>query len=379
MATLINVRILFSSVPQHGHLLPLLPLARAFRDRGHNVAVLTAAGMAPVLAPQGLDLLAAGPLPDVLFAEVARRTGADPAMNPTPDSVAEFFAGTRVDLTADEALAVTADFRPDLVVSELCDYVGPLVAASTDTPVATLAFGPPLPPPFTDAMAAMARSRHEERGLPWRPGKWLLDTWPASMRAEEWRQPEGWLPLRPEAFREPGAESAKLAPSERPRVLVTFGTFFSQPDQLSPLLRSLSTLDVEIVVTLGLAARPEEFDVDPSRITFVGFTPMDDLLDGADVVVTHGGAGTTSAVLSKGVPLVVLPQGADQFFQAERVAAAGAGIALLPPSQTPEATVAAVRTALEDVDVRESVRMIAKEIAAMPAAPDVAATLEAKP
>ena len=50
MSTLMNMRILFSSVPQHGHLLPLLPLARAFQDRGHEVAVLTAAGMAPVVA-----------------------------------------------------------------------------------------------------------------------------------------------------------------------------------------------------------------------------------------------------------------------------------------------------------------------------------------
>ncbi|HEX8866381.1 MAG TPA: glycosyltransferase, partial [Lentzea sp.] len=96
------MRILFSSVPQHGHLLPLFPLARAFQERGHEVAVLTAAGMTPVVAAQGLELRPAGPLPDVLFAEVARRTGADPANAPTPDSVAEFFAGARVDLTVDE-------------------------------------------------------------------------------------------------------------------------------------------------------------------------------------------------------------------------------------------------------------------------------------
>lgn len=372
-----NMRILFSSVPQHGHLLPLLPLARAFRDRGHEVAVLTAAGMAPVLAPQGLELLAAGPLPDVLFAEVARRTGADPATAPTPDSVAEFFAGTRIDLTADEALAASKDFRADLVVAELCDFVGPLVAASTDTPVATLAFGPPLPPVFTEAMATMARTRHEERGLPWRPRRWLLDTWPASMRADEWQQPEGWLPLRPEAFRVPGADAVRLPVSGKPRVLVTFGTWFSDPGQLSPLLRALSTLDVEVVVTLGLAAQPEEFDVDHERITFVGFTPLDDLLDGADVVVTHGGAGTTAGALMKGVPLVVLPQGADQFFQAERVAAAGAGIALHPPVQTPEATAGAVRTVLEDVRVRETAMTIAEEIAAMPSAHEVAGMLAA--
>ncbi|WP_223165722.1 glycosyltransferase [Lentzea indica] len=158
---------------------------------------------------------------------------------------------------------------------------------------------------------------------------------------------------------------------------MTFGTWFGEPAKLSPLLRALSTLDVEVVVTLGLAAKPDEFDVDHDRVTFVGFTPMDDLLDGVDVVVTHGGAGTTAAALMKGVPLVVLPQGADQFFQAERVAAARAGIALNPPSQTPEALVAAVKTVLEDVSIRENVTTIAEEIAAMPSADEVAATLEA--
>lgn len=372
------MRILFSSVPQHGHLLPLFPLARAFQERGHEVAVLTAAGMGPVLAAQSLRHLPAGPMPDVLFAEVARRTGADPASAPTPDSVAEFFAGTRIDLSADEALEAVKDFQADLVVADLCDFVGPLAAAAMDTPVATLAYGPPLPPVFTDAMDTMARSRHEARGLPWQPRKWLLDTWPESMRADEWQQPEGWLPLRPEAFREPGAAGAALPVSVRPRVLVTFGTFFGEPAKLSPWLRALSAVDADVVVTLGLASRPEEFDVDHERITFVGFTPMEDLLDGADVVVTHGGAGTTLAALAKGVPLVVLPQGADQFFQAERVAAARAGIALDPPSQTPEALVTAVRTALEDVTMRENVMTIAGEIATMPDANEVAAMLEAR-
>ncbi|WP_191301486.1 glycosyltransferase [Lentzea cavernae] len=372
------MRILFSSVPQHGHLLPLFPLARAFRERGHEVAVLTAAGMAPVIAAQGLGHLPAGPLPDVLFAEVARRTGADPAHAPTPDSVAEFFAGTRIDLTADEALAVAADFRPDLVVAEACDFVGPLVAAAMGAPVATLAFGPPMPPVFTDAMEAQARKRHDARGVAWEPRKWLLDTWPASMRADGWEELEGWSPLRPEAFREPGAKSVALPISERARVLVTFGTFFGDPAKLSPLLRELSTVDADVVVTLGLLSKAEEFEVDHERVTFVGFTPMEDLLDGVDVVVTHGGAGTTSAALMKGVPLVVLPQGADQFFQAERVAAAQVGIALDPPSQTPQALADAVRTVLADVHIRENVTSVAKEIAAMPDAHEVAATLEAR-
>ncbi|ANZ38074.1 glycosyltransferase [Lentzea guizhouensis] len=370
------MRILFSSVPQHGHLLPLFPLARAFAGRGHDVAVLTAEGMRPVVEQQGLRLLPAGPMPEALFAEIARRIGADPAHDPRPDTVAEFFAGTRVDLSADEALEVTKGFAPELVVVEACDYVGPLVAAAAGVPVATLMFGPPMPPPFTEAMDAMAQGRHEQRGLAPADRRWVLDTWPSSMTAQGWRKPQGWSPLRPEAFRVPGEASEKLPVPGRPRVLVTFGTYFGEPAKLSPLLRGLSEEDADVVVTLGLSTNPEEFAVDGERVTFVGFTPLEDLLDGVDVVVTHGGAGTTSAALQKGVPLVVLPQGADQFFQAERVAAAGAGVALLPPAQTPEALVDAVRGVLADAGIKQNVTTIAAEIAAMPSADEVAAMLE---
>ncbi|QWF79732.1 hypothetical protein [Amycolatopsis sp. CA-230715] len=169
------MRILLSSVPQHGHLVPMLPLARAFKDRGDEVAVMTAAGMVSVLEPDGLALLPAGPLPHVLFAEVARRTGgADPAAAPTPEAVAEFFAGTRLDLTAEEALRAVEGFKPDLIVSDLCDFVGPFAAAAADVPVATLAYGPALPEPFAEAMRAVAAPRYDARGLAQEslPGTW---------------------------------------------------------------------------------------------------------------------------------------------------------------------------------------------------------------
>ena len=48
------------------------------------------------------------------------------------------------------------------------------------------------------------------------------------------------------------------------------------------------------------------------------------------VAVTHGGAGSTMGALAFGLPLLLIPQGADQFFNTERVVAAGAGIGLLP-------------------------------------------------
>jgi len=55
------MRVLFSSAPLYGHLLPMMPLARAFAARGHVVGVLTAASGVPAVEPEGFDLLVAGP------------------------------------------------------------------------------------------------------------------------------------------------------------------------------------------------------------------------------------------------------------------------------------------------------------------------------
>ena len=49
------------------------------------------------------------------------------------------------------------------------------------------------------------------------------------------------------------------------------------------------------------------------------------VLDHADLVVCHGGSGTTLAALAAGVPLVMVPLFADQFENARRIAQTRAG------------------------------------------------------
>jgi hypothetical protein len=53
----------------------------------------------------GTELLAAGPMPDALLIEVTRRMGTDPTKDNSPDVVAQLFAGTRVDLSVESAVA----------------------------------------------------------------------------------------------------------------------------------------------------------------------------------------------------------------------------------------------------------------------------------
>lgn len=388
------MRILFSSTPAHGHLLPLLPLARAFRDRGDDVAVLTAGAFAPLLDAEGITLLPAGPTADVLFAESARRTGVDAAADPRPEAVADFFAGTRVDLTADDALAAAREFAPDLIVAEALDFVGPLVAAALDVPVATMAFGPAIPAEFTDGMTALVGSRYADRGLAPVPARWRLDPCPDLLQPPGWQAPANRVPVRPEPHQGAGtranARSDDAAPGDRPKVLVTFGTHFSDPATLTPILAELRTVGVDLVVTLGLTASAADYDLvgDGSAvegsasegsaengIVFAGFTPLADLLHDVDLVVTHGGAGTTLGVLSRGLPLVVVPQGADQFLQAAVVSGSGTGIAVQPGPDVAETVAKAVVTLRSDPGYTEAARTVAAQIAAMPAPAEVAAHL----
>jgi UDP:flavonoid glycosyltransferase YjiC (YdhE family) len=75
--------------------------------------------------------------------------------------------------------------------------------------------------------------------------------------------------------------------------------------------------------------------------------------------------------LAAGLPQVCLPRGADQFANAERLHAVGAGIRLLPDDVTPERLRAAVSSILDDPTYADAATAMKAEIAAMPSAADV--------
>jgi UDP:flavonoid glycosyltransferase YjiC (YdhE family) len=137
----------------------------------------------------------------------------------------------------------------------------------------------------------------------------------------------------------------------------------------------LSATGASLRVTLGLTTSVGDYDVDPDTVNFEPFAPLNELLTGIDLVVGAGGAGTTISALGTGIPMVLVPQGADQFVQAERACAAGAALQLPPKAATPEAVVGAVRTVLAESSFRDGAGKIADQVAAMPSPDEVAASL----
>src|SRR6185503_20411409 len=99
------------------------------------------------------------------------------------------------------------------------------------------------------------------------------------------------------------------------------------------------------------------------------------LLPRVDAVVSHGGSGSMLAALAHGLPMLLVPLGADQFDNAARAVEAGLARRLLPDELDVATAREAVAALLEDDGARERARTVAAEIAAMPAPPEVAERL----
>jgi UDP:flavonoid glycosyltransferase YjiC (YdhE family) len=90
------------------------------------------------------------------------------------------------------------------------------------------------------------------------------------------------------------------------------------------------------------------------------------LLPHCAAVVSHGGSGSVIGALTHGLPMVLLPMGADQPLNAARCADLGIARALDAVEATPETVRAAVATVLTDPSYRRAAERLRDEIAALP-------------
>jgi UDP:flavonoid glycosyltransferase YjiC (YdhE family) len=105
------------------------------------------------------------------------------------------------------------------------------------------------------------------------------------------------------------------------------------------------------------------------------YVPHDLLLPRCALLVGHGGAGITLAGLAHGLPQLVLPQGLDQFVNADLCARAGAALVVAPDELSPCRVNSAAEQLLDEPGFTEVARRVSAEIAAMPTAPAVVTAL----
>ncbi|WP_024983180.1 macrolide family glycosyltransferase [Brevibacillus borstelensis] len=118
--------------------------------------------------------------------------------------------------------------------------------------------------------------------------------------------------------------------------------------------------ETKYTVILSVGRQTDLLDLGdiPANFIVQSYVPQLEILQRAKLFVTHGGMNSTSEGLYYGVPLIVLPQSADQPYLARRVAELGAGIHLNPEGLT----AGDLREAAERVFKDASMRKVCAEI-----------------
>jgi MGT family glycosyltransferase len=162
-----------------------------------------------------------------------------------------------------------------------------------------------------------------------------------------------------------------------PLVYMTLGTNTnSDLSMFRSVIEGLSGTDVDLLITIGFGSDPASIGPLPSNAHVESYVPQSLLLPHCSAVICHGGAGTTLGSLALGLPLLILPQGADQYVIGDLVLAAGAGLVLTPADVNPSAVQANLVALLEDPRHREGARRLQREIALMPSPEEAVPLIE---
>ncbi len=386
------MRVLFTCVPGYGHFHPMVPLARALEGAGHEVAFATAERFCRrVVESAGFRAFPAGLSPLVVHERTAEVLGlgvGDEGLA-AEDAVwrfgAQMFAGVAAPAKVPDLLGILDDWGGDVVVHDMTDFAGPVAAARRGLGWAALSFGALQPGEFWDRAAELAAPLWAEGGVEpdARAGMFrhlYLDTCPSSLQSPAIGDVATARPLRPVTFDNPEgtalpARVAELGPG--PLVYVTLGTVVNHaPGVLEAVVEGLGSGPWPVVLTVGPDRDPAEL-AGPANVHVERYLPQSLLLERCALVACHAGSGTVLAALSRGLPLVLLPQDANQFANADRVAEVGAGLVLRPTEVDAPAVRRAVEGALADPGLARAAARVAAEIAAMPGPEEVVGLVEA--
>ncbi len=368
------MRVLFSSTFGYGHIFPMLPLALALRDVGHEVLWATSAHATRHVAAAGLDTAPAGAAgPE--FLEAVGRLHATAAGIAPPERAAfmypRLFGELLTPPMAADLLPLAQEWRPDLMVHEQGELASPLVGAVLGTPSVTHSFGGAIP---AEIMAAAG-----ERVAPlWAayvqdPAPYAgcftslyLDICPSSVQSVATDHIPAVQPLRP-VTRGPDQQPD----DEPPLVYLTLGTVQNHAPILPTVAAALSALPIRLLVAVGPDGDPSSLGELSPIVQVEKWVDQPQVLERCSVVVSHAGSGTFLGALAAGRPQLCLPLGADQFRNSAGATRSGTALVLTPGEVNAESVTRAVSRLMTEDSFTDRARSVAAEIAHMPSPAEV--------
>ena len=370
------MKILFTFVGGSGHFQPLVPIAHAAEAAGHSVTFACFHSMRSVVEQAGFASLLLGSPTQQATAKPERIALRAPSIEREEHDLRENFArrGARTRLAY--MIEACATWQPDIIVCDEVDFGSMIAAEYLGIPHATvvvIAAGSFIRP---DVVAEPLDELRAEYGLAPDPELAMLSRYlvlapvPRSYRDPAFPLPATAHELQPFVKSEaPSPPWIAAHDPSLPTIYFTLGTVFNTEsgDLFSRVLAGLADVKANVIVTVGHHIDPDEFGTQPDHIHITQYIPQLTLLPHCDLVISHGGSGTVIASLAYGLPLLLIPMGADQLHNADRCKALGVGEVLDALNATPSDIRNTVMTMLSTSRYRDAAQKLSDEIEALPA------------
>lgn len=406
--------IVIAAVPIHGHVMPLLAVARHFAGRGDRVRFLTGARFAGAVRATGAEHV---PLPaeadfddrqdwNEVFPERGRLRGTKALAHDIEnvfirpgrsqyDAITDLLAAEPTDAVLADPAVTGAAFllghplgdRPPVL---MCGIL-PLMITSRDTAPYGLGLTPLRGPlgrlrnralaMITDRLAMSGVHRIADRDyteLHHRPIPFAVLDWARHADAivqftvPEFEYPRSDAPATLH-FAGPISASGSEAPrppwwhdldGTAPVVHLTQGTAANADygQLIEPALEGLA--DENVIMAVATGGRPvDTLPPLPANARAAEFLPYDELLPRSAVYVTNGGYGGVQYALRYGVPIVAAGSHEDKPEVLGRIAWSGVGVRLGTEAPKPAAIRRAVRAVLDDHRYRDAAGRMAERMA----------------
>lgn len=347
------MRILFTTFPWHSHHFPMVPLESAALAAGHEVRVASAPGLMPIVNASGLPGVPVGRDVDLASLSNDRSRASWHVQGRWPDDWPvrpellddEQFAlienlgrmqAVMASAMLDDLLDFARYWRPDLVVHDAVTLAGPVVAAALGVPNVSHLWGTP-------GLQRIEMRRMGDEPLP--EYAELYDRAAAEVRTE----PTAWIDPSAPGIRYPAGPTCRqmrYVPYNGPgllphrllreragsRVCVTWGATgmaLRRGGTVVELLRqcveaAAGVADEVVVAATEQTAQALAAARLPDRTRVAVGLPLHLLMPSCDLVVHHGGAGTSMTAAAAGVRQLLLTTRPEPTVNGTRLAASGA-------------------------------------------------------
>lgn len=152
---------------------------------------------------------------------------------------------------------------------------------------------------------------------------------------------------------------SKLENSEKKIIYATLGTVFNNwIGFFKKIIEAFKDSEYLVVMSMGNKERLKQIGDIPENFIVRDFVPQAEVLKYADLFIAHGGMGSVSDGMYLGVPMILVPLGADQFFNAYRLQELNAGKVLKKKEVTAENLKREAKLVLENKSFKAGVRKV---------------------